>query len=123
MSNGEKPITNPYVVLREEFDDWAVLFNPDTGHGFGLNPTGVYIWKLLDGAHSSDDMLKALCRDAVDVPPGADEHLIAFIEELTEQGLVGYDRGQVSPYRRRPPHSTSQVLERRNSTMTPLRSI
>jgi hypothetical protein len=28
------------VLLREEFDDWAVLYDPDTGYGFGLNPTG-----------------------------------------------------------------------------------
>ena len=26
MKNDKKPIANPYVVLREEFDDWAVLF-------------------------------------------------------------------------------------------------
>jgi SynChlorMet cassette protein ScmD len=88
VSNGEKPIRNPYVVLREEFDDWAVLFNPDTGHGFGLNPTGVYLWKLLDGEHTIDDVLGALQRDADDIPPGADEHLIAFLEQLTEQGLA-----------------------------------
>jgi hypothetical protein len=33
IKNGDKPIANPYVMLREEFDDWAVLFNPDTGRG------------------------------------------------------------------------------------------
>jgi SynChlorMet cassette protein ScmD len=62
----ERPIANPYIMLREEFDDWAILFNPDTGRGFGLNPTGVYIWKLLDGEHSVDDMREALRRDADD---------------------------------------------------------
>ncbi len=49
MTDDHKPIVNPYVQLREEFDDWAILFNPDTGRGFGLNPTGVRVWKLLDG--------------------------------------------------------------------------
>ena len=52
MKNGEKPIAAPFVLLREEFDDWAVLFNPDAAFGFGgfgLNPTGVSVWKLLDG--------------------------------------------------------------------------
>ena len=33
----EKPIANPLIVLREEFDDWAILFDPDTGDAFGLN--------------------------------------------------------------------------------------
>ena len=27
MEMSDKPVANPVVVLREEFDDWAVLFN------------------------------------------------------------------------------------------------
>ncbi len=83
MNAGEKPIANPYVILREEFDDWAVLFDPDTGRGFGLNPTGVYVWKLLDGKHSVDDLLTALRQDVLRVPPVAREHLVTFVKELT----------------------------------------
>jgi hypothetical protein len=49
-------------VLREEFDDWAVLFDPDTGHGFGLNPAGVYVWKLLNGERTIDGICKTLRR-------------------------------------------------------------
>jgi len=30
MNQIDKPIANPIVLLREEFDDWAILFNPDT---------------------------------------------------------------------------------------------
>jgi SynChlorMet cassette protein ScmD len=69
-------------VLREEFDDWAVLFNPDTGHGFGLNPIGVQLWKLLDGKHSVDEMFNFLRRDALNVPEEASERLVTFIDEL-----------------------------------------
>jgi SynChlorMet cassette protein ScmD len=87
----EKPIANPYVLLREEFDDWAVLFDPDSGHGFGLNPTGVYLWKLLDGEHSLGAILEALHRDALDVPEEAGDHLVAFVEELAQRGLASYD--------------------------------
>ena len=60
-------------------------------NGFGLSPTGVYLWKHLDGKHTIDDMLKALRRDAADVPQEAGGHLAAFVEELTRQGLAGYD--------------------------------
>jgi SynChlorMet cassette protein ScmD len=91
VQNGKKPIVSPYVVLREEFDDWAVLFNTDTGHGYGLSPTGVYVWKCLDGEHSIDDMLEALRRDATDVPQEAGEQIIAFVEALTRHGLAGYE--------------------------------
>ncbi len=89
MGPNEKPIANPLVVLREEFDDWAILFDPDTGNAFGLNPVGVYLWKLLDGEHSINEMLESLQRDAEDVPAEAGEHIEAFIADLTKRGLAG----------------------------------
>ena len=91
MEPNDKPIANPLVVLREEFDDWAILFDPDTGDAFGLNPTGVYLWKLLDGAHSIDDMLESLRQDAEGIPDEVYDHLSEFIAELVKQGLAGYE--------------------------------
>ena len=58
LNNKKKPVANSLVVLREEFDDWAVLFDPDTGNACGLNPVGVFIWKRLDGRHTVPDILK-----------------------------------------------------------------
>jgi SynChlorMet cassette protein ScmD len=84
---------NPLVVLREEFDDWAILFDPDSGNAFGLSPTGVYLWKHLDGQHSIDDMLEALRRDAEDVPAEAGDHIREFLADLTKRGLAGYEVG------------------------------
>ena len=88
LNNSDKPIRNPYVVLREEFDDWAVLFNPDTGQGFGTNPTGVSLWKLLDGEHSIDEMLSLLRRESEGVPEDASAHVLAFINTLAAEGLI-----------------------------------
>ena len=85
----DKPVANPLIVLREEFDDWAILFDPDTGNAFGLNPTGVYLWKLLDGEHSLDDMLVRLRESADDVPDEVSDHVSEFVEELTKRGLAG----------------------------------
>ena len=101
MAIDEKPLANPFVMLREEFDDWAILFNPDTGHGFGLSPTGVYVWKLLDGEHSIDGILKALRRDAEVVPPDAGDHINEFVEELAQHGLVTHDAEMGPPEGRR----------------------
>mgnify|MGYP001358263577 CR=1 FL=1 len=86
---------NPLIVLREEFDDWAILFDPDTGNAFGLNPTGVYLWKLLDGAHSVEDMAGDLRRHAENVPDEAAGHIREFITELEKKGLAGYEIGLV----------------------------
>jgi len=89
--DAKNPIANPLIVLREEFDDWAILFDPDTGNAFGLNPTGVFIWKLLDGKHNTDDIVKRLRDEADDVPEDAVEHARQFIASLEQQGLVGYE--------------------------------
>jgi SynChlorMet cassette protein ScmD len=83
------PIVNPIIVLREEFDDWAILFDPDTGAGFGLNPVSLLVWKQLDGKHTIGDIVDGL-RDLCDeVPPEATAHVTAFIATLREKGLVG----------------------------------
>ncbi len=87
----KNPIANPLIVLREEFDDWAILFDPDTGNAFGLNPTGVFVWKLLDGKHNTDDIVSKLREEADDVPENAGEHTRQFIASLEQQGLVGYE--------------------------------
>ena len=42
-------IRNPDVVLREEDQDGALLFNPDTNQIRVINPTGLFIWKHCDG--------------------------------------------------------------------------
>ena len=91
MELSNKPVANPVVLLREEFDDWAVLFDPDTGNAFGLNPTGVFVWKCLDGSRTVGDILNTLQENCKEVPDEAEQHLNNFILNLSEQGLVGYE--------------------------------
>lgn len=91
MSQKNKPVANPGLVLREEFDDWAILFDPDTGDGFGLNPVSVFIWKLLDGRHSEEEILRELSSTFDDVPEDADAHLAEFVQDLAKRGFVGYE--------------------------------
>jgi SynChlorMet cassette protein ScmD len=105
MTDYDKVVVSPYVQLREEFDDWAILFDSDTGKAFGLNPTGVYVWKLLGGEHTLNDLLTALGYNAPDVSQDAREQLIAFLDELTEYGLAADfgDRWSGAPPCRRGP--------------------
>ncbi len=81
-------------MLREEFDDWAVLFNPDTGRGFGLNPTGVYLWKLLDGEHALDALVEKLHDHADNLPEDLRDHIGAFVDAVVAQGLAGFDSNE-----------------------------
>lgn len=81
---------HPLIVLREEFEDSALLFNPVSGSTFGLNTLGVFIWKQLDGLHSEKDILKELQQHFENIPEGAEAHLKGFIQSLIEQGLAEY---------------------------------
>jgi SynChlorMet cassette protein ScmD len=85
------PVANPLVVLREEFDDWAILFDPDSGKAIGINPTGVFVWKLLDGKHSEEDIVKELKEACEDVPEESATHVREYIKGLVGQGLAGYE--------------------------------
>lgn len=83
------PIPNPDIVLREEFDDWAILFNPDTAAAVGVNPVGVATWKLIDGERSLADIAEALRERFEAVPDTVTADLAGFLEQLTEYGFVG----------------------------------
>ncbi len=91
MVSQTNPISNPMIVLREEFDDWAILFDPDSGDAFGLDPVGVFIWKKLDGRHTLEDIKKEVCVACRNVPSEAGDHIKEFVEDLTKNGLAGYE--------------------------------
>ena len=91
MITGEKPIANPMVVFREEFDDWAVLFNPDTGGAVGINPVGVAIWKLMNGERNLEEITTHVKEEFNDVPETVDEEVTDFVANLVESGFVGYE--------------------------------
>jgi len=95
MPENDKPVANPLVVLREEFDDWAILFDPESGNGFGLNPLGVFIWKRLEGRHTIQDILKEVRENCENVPKEAKEHIEEFIQNLVEHGFVEYEAQEV----------------------------
>ena len=86
----DKPTRNDRLVLREEFDDWAILFDPDTGKGFGLNPVGVCIWNHLDGNHTLSDIHQTICDQFDDSPSDAPEEIRTFIEDLVQRGYAGF---------------------------------
>lgn len=80
---------NPVVVLREEFDDWAVLYNPDNADAVGANPIGVDIWKRLDGTKSVGEIVTEIKQEYRNVSESADAEISDFIEKLVKRGLIG----------------------------------
>jgi SynChlorMet cassette protein ScmD len=94
MDVEDKLKTNPMIVLREEFDDWAVLFDPDTGDSFGLNPVCVFIYKRLDGQHTFEDIMTELIAECINPPDNAEKYVMKFIEDLVEKGIAGHEFNQ-----------------------------
>ena len=90
IMKGNTPIAKLIVVLREEFDDWAVLFNPDTADAVGIHPVCVTTWKHMDGTRTVEEIV-AIVRDRFeDCPKTVDEEVVAFIETLSKNGFVGF---------------------------------
>ncbi|MGC9348505.1 MAG: SynChlorMet cassette protein ScmD [Anaerolineae bacterium] len=87
----ERPVANPVAVLREEFEDWGVLFNPDTADAVGINEVGVVAWKMMDGKHTVSDIVGAVEDRFADVPESVESDINSFIEQLIERGFVGYE--------------------------------
>lgn len=84
------PILNENLVLREEFDDWAIVFDPDTGNTFTLNPIAVMILKLIDGKTTIKTIINNLQENFENIPKDVDKDVNEFISNLENQGFIGY---------------------------------
>ena len=78
-------------MLREEFDDWALLFNPDTADAVGTNPVGVAVWKRMDGKRSLEEIVAEVKNSFEDTPDAAIDEIVTFIDTLAEKGFVGLE--------------------------------
>jgi SynChlorMet cassette protein ScmD len=93
ISLKDKPMANPLAVLREEFDDWAILFNPDNARAIGINPVGVAVWKGMDGTSNLEKIVSRIKDGFEGVPENVLEEITGFVNTLWEEGFVGYELG------------------------------
>lgn len=88
MSVANKPVAKPQIRLREESDNWVILFDPDTGNARVLNPISVFIWKLLDGTHTVSDIVEQVRDYYANVPQEVEQQVTELIEILAKKGFV-----------------------------------
>ena len=88
LCGNHKIIANPNIVLREEFEYRAFLYDPDSGDTFPLNPAGVLIWKHLDGNHTADRLIEKIKQHFENVPDTALDHIMTFVEDLSGKGFI-----------------------------------
>jgi len=82
------PVPNPQISLREEFDDWALLFNPDTGKAVGLTPTGVTIWKSLTEGKDINGIIAAFQDEYEDLPEDLTTDITSFFDQIVRHGYA-----------------------------------
>lgn len=84
-----KLFVNPSMVLRREEDDWAILFDPDSGAVRALNLSAVAVWDKLDGQRTLSQIVNALKPLFVDMSPNAAEEVLNLAQTLHQIGAVG----------------------------------
>ena len=55
------------IVFREE-SDGGFVFDPDSGDVLALNSLGAYVWKLCDGKHKQEEIIKLIAEHYPDIP-------------------------------------------------------
>jgi hypothetical protein len=89
MEQDMQPIKNPGALFSEEFDGWGVLFSQDSCATLALNPTGVMLWKLIDGKRSFREIVDEFTRPFGDAPDSVTNDVRAMMDTLVEDGFVG----------------------------------
>jgi SynChlorMet cassette protein ScmD len=82
------PEVNSQISLREEYDDWALLFDPDTGNTVGLTPTGVTIWKCLIEKKDMTEIKSALSKEFEDIPENLETDIRSFFDQIINLGFA-----------------------------------
>ena len=81
---------NPDVVLAEEDEDGALVFNPDTDRIRVLNRTGFFIWQLCNCSKDMAGIVSAV-REAFEAVPEdqVSKQTEEFIDEMVGSGFIG----------------------------------
>ncbi|MCC7208144.1 MAG: PqqD family protein [Anaerolineae bacterium] len=83
-------VQNPDVNLREEDEDGALLYNPDTDRVQLLNSTGLFIWKLCSNSQTADCIIAAMIEEfegASEAEMRADTE--EFLDLMVDSGFIG----------------------------------
>ena len=75
-------------VPSKEVEGELLLLNIKDGNYFGMNKSGMVIWKMLDGTKRIDDVSRALSRKFKVSLAGATKDVDVFLKELRRAGLI-----------------------------------
>ncbi len=75
-------------ILWRELDGETVLLSPSAGSSYNLNQVGTFIWKMLDGKHSSHDIATAMCQSYEVEYEQACRDVESLLADLHSNGLL-----------------------------------
>ncbi len=75
-------------VLWRELDDEAILLDPKAGCSYNLTPVGTLIWRLLDGQHTTAEIIQAICEAYEVEQEQANQDVELLLADLRKNNLV-----------------------------------
>lgn len=76
------------AVLWRELDGEAILLDPKEGCSYNLNAVGTLVWKMLDGTHTTQDIVTAICTSYEVGHEQANQDVEYLLDDLCRNNLV-----------------------------------
>ena len=87
-NSADQPFANPIVILRDDFDDAAILFHPHLGEAIPATGVALDLWRALDGRRTLGEIADALSAQYDQSPAVVLEDVLAFTQELYRRLFV-----------------------------------
>ena len=82
---------SPNIVLREEADDWGILFDPDTGNSVVLNPVAISMFKAMRKTQDPAKVTAMIREEYDDIPETLESDFSELVEKLAQYGFIGFE--------------------------------
>ncbi len=84
----EKTISRNSDIISSEVNGEIVMMSVQNGKYYSLNPTGNYIWKVLEKPLSVTDLLKHITTTFNLTEDKTREDVVPFIEDLIKENIL-----------------------------------
>jgi len=79
---------NPLVMMRKEFDDTGIVFDPENNKAMTLNRVGTVIWESIENGLSEEQIADAVTENFSVERAVAEKDISNFLETLRNKGLL-----------------------------------
>jgi SynChlorMet cassette protein ScmC len=88
VNSADKPFADPVVILREDFNDAAILFHPHLGAAIPVTGVALDLWRALDGRRTLAEIADVLAAQYDQSPQVVLDDTLAFTHELHRRLFV-----------------------------------